>query len=157
MTVMWSWKRSVEQCLHNPVFNIRYRLITYQPHNLSLHLLWAIFWILPKMYPTKLSFFPLMMQPEIITQFWRSEPYPGMPPLSMLLASVTSLLHTSNCHLRRPRTPQCTRPVWIPTLMFTFTPITLRTSLWREQPFLYPLSSTNSKLWNSYMRARNHE
>lgn len=47
----------------------------------------------------------------------------------MWLASVTSLDQTSNCHLRSPRTPQCTRPVWMPTRMFTFTPITSRTSL----------------------------
>lgn len=52
-----------------------------------------------------------------------------MPPLSMWFASVTSLDHTSNCHLTRPSTPQCTRPVWMPTRMFTFTAITSRTSL----------------------------
>lgn len=40
----------------------------------------------------------------------------------MWLARVTSLDQTSNCHLRSPRTPQCTRPLWIPTRMFTFTP-----------------------------------
>ena len=37
--------------------------------------------------------------------------YPGSPPASILLASVTSLDQTSNCHLRNPRTPQWTRPV----------------------------------------------
>lgn len=52
-----------------------------------------------------------------------------MPPLSMWLASVTSLDQTSNCHLTRPSTPQCTRPVWMPTRMFTFTAITSRTRL----------------------------
>lgn len=52
-----------------------------------------------------------------------------MPPLSMLLARVTSLDHTSNCHLRRPSTPQWTRPVWMPTRILTFTPITSRTNL----------------------------
>ena len=36
--------------------------------------------------------------------------YPGTPALSMMLARVTSLDHTSNCHFRKPRTPQCTLP-----------------------------------------------
>ena len=40
--------------------------------------------------------------------------YPGMPPDSMWLASVTSYDHTSNCHLRRPSTPHRTEPEWIP-------------------------------------------
>ena len=55
--------------------------------------------------------------------------YPGIPPDSIWLARVTSLLHTSNCHFLSPNTPQCTRPVCIPTRMFTFTPVTSRTSL----------------------------
>ena len=58
------------------------------------------------------------------------ETYPGTPPASMLLASVTSFDHTSNCHFLNPSTPQCTRPVWTPTRMFsTSTPVTLRTKL----------------------------
>lgn len=56
--------------------------------------------------------------------------HPALPPASMWLARVTSLDQTSNCHLRSPRTPQCTRPLWIPTRMFTFTPVTSRTNLW---------------------------
>jgi len=55
--------------------------------------------------------------------------YPGRPPDSMWLASVTSFDQTSNCHLRSPRTPHKTRPVWIPTRILTFTPVTSRTSL----------------------------
>lgn len=55
--------------------------------------------------------------------------YPGMPPLSMWLAKVTSFDHTSNCHLINPNTPQCTRPVCIPTRIFTLTAITSRTKL----------------------------
>ena len=55
--------------------------------------------------------------------------HPARPPASMWLARVTSLDHTSNCHFRRPRTPQCTRPLWMPTRMITFTPVTSRTSL----------------------------
>lgn len=55
--------------------------------------------------------------------------YPAFPPASIWLASVTSLDQTSNCHLRSPRTPQWTRPLWIPTLMFTLTPVTSLTSL----------------------------
>lgn len=43
--------------------------------------------------------------------------YPGMPPDSMWLASVTSYDHTSNCHLRRPSTPHRTEPEWIPMRM----------------------------------------
>ncbi|KAG7253618.1 hypothetical protein CRUP_027259 [Coryphaenoides rupestris] len=49
-------------------------------------------------------------------------PHPALPPASMWLASVTSLDHTSNCHFLRPSTPQCTRPLWMPTRMFTLTP-----------------------------------
>lgn len=37
---------------------------------------------------------------------------------------------TSNCHLIKPKTPQCTRPEWIPTRMSTFTAITSRTNLY---------------------------
>lgn len=55
--------------------------------------------------------------------------YPAWPPASIWLASVTSLDQTSNCHLRRPSTPQCTRPLCMPTRMFTFTPVTSRTNL----------------------------
>ncbi len=44
---------------------------------------------------------------------------PGRPVLSILLASVTSLLHTSNLNLRLPTIPQRTVPVWMPTRMFT--------------------------------------
>lgn len=58
--------------------------------------------------------------------------YPALPPASMWLASVTSLDHTSNCHFLRPKTPQWTLPLWIPTLMLTFTPVTSRTSLERD-------------------------
>lgn len=55
--------------------------------------------------------------------------HPAFPPASIWLASVTSLDQTSNCHLRRPSTPQCTRPLWMPTRMFTLTPVTSLTSL----------------------------
>lgn len=54
---------------------------------------------------------------------------PAFPPASIWLASVTSLDQTSNCHLRRPSTPQWTRPLWMPTRMFTLTPVTSLTSL----------------------------
>ena len=57
------------------------------------------------------------------------ETHPGIPPLSMWFARVTSLLQTSNCHFLRPRTPQWTLPVCIPTLMFTFTAPTSRYNL----------------------------
>lgn len=55
--------------------------------------------------------------------------YPGKPPLSMWLAKVTSSLHTSNCHFRRPSTPHSTFPVWIPILMSTLKPVASRTNL----------------------------
>lgn len=60
---------------------------------------------------------------------WENVSYPGMPPLSMWLAKVTSFDQTSNCHLIRPKTPQWTLPVWMPTRIFTFTAITSRTKL----------------------------
>lgn len=56
--------------------------------------------------------------------------YPALPPASIWLANVTSLDQTSNCHFLSPSTPQCTLPLWIPTRMFTFTPVTSRTNLW---------------------------
>lgn len=59
----------------------------------------------------------------------RKSSYPGRPPLSMWLARVTSSLHTSNCHFRRPRTPHSTLPVWIPILMSTLKPVASRTNL----------------------------
>jgi len=55
--------------------------------------------------------------------------YPGRPPLSMWLAKVTSSLHTSNCHFRKPSTPHSTFPVWIPILMSTLKPVASRTNL----------------------------
>ena len=62
--------------------------------------------------------------------------YPGSPPASILLASVTSFDQTSYCHFRRPRTPQRTRPVWMPTRMFSWTSVASTTELkmkWRQQ------------------------
>lgn len=54
---------------------------------------------------------------------------PGSPPDSMWLASVTSFDHTSNCHLRRPRTPHRTRPEWMPTRIFRLTSVDSTTDL----------------------------
>lgn len=55
--------------------------------------------------------------------------HPGRPAASMTLARVTSLDHTSYCHLRRPRTPQRTRPVCSPTRMFRSTSVASATDL----------------------------
>lgn len=50
----------------------------------------------------------------------------------MTLASVTSLDHTSYCHLRRPRTPHRTRPVCNPTRMFRATAVASATDLYTQ-------------------------
>lgn len=55
--------------------------------------------------------------------------YPGRPPDSMWLASVTSCDHTSNCHFLRPITPQSTLPEWTPTLMLMSISVASRTCL----------------------------
>lgn len=55
--------------------------------------------------------------------------YPGTPADSIRLASVTSSLQMSNCHLRRPSTPQSTDPVCTPMRMFTSTPVANLTCL----------------------------
>lgn len=55
--------------------------------------------------------------------------YPGTPPDSMCMASVTSSDQTSYCHLMRPITPQSTFPEWIPILMSTMTLVASRTDL----------------------------
>lgn len=55
--------------------------------------------------------------------------YPATPPLSIWLARVTSSLQTSNCHLRKPKTPHKTLPVWIPIRISTFMPVASRTCL----------------------------
>ena len=55
--------------------------------------------------------------------------YPGTPPASVLLAMVTSSLQTSYCHLVSPSTPDSTRPVLIPTLMFKLISAASRTLL----------------------------
>lgn len=55
--------------------------------------------------------------------------YPGIPPDSIWLASVTSLLHTSNCHFFNPKTPLSTRPVCSPTRMFNATSVLSQTIL----------------------------
>lgn len=52
-----------------------------------------------------------------------------MPPDSMWLASVTSSLQTSNCHLRSPSTPHSTLPVWMPMRMSTLNPVASLTNL----------------------------
>lgn len=57
--------------------------------------------------------------------------HPGRPAASITLARVTSLDHTSYCHLRRPRTPQRTRPVCSPTRMFRSTSVASATDLQR--------------------------
>jgi hypothetical protein len=58
--------------------------------------------------------------------------HPGTPPDSMWLASVTSSLHTSNCHLRKPSTPHRTLPVCIPILISTLNPVASRTNLQKK-------------------------
>lgn len=63
----------------------------------------------------------------------KSTAYPGTPPASMWLASVTSCDHTSYCHFRRPITPHRTFPEWTPTRMLMSTPVASRTFLWRAQ------------------------
>ena len=45
--------------------------------------------------------------------------YPATPPLSILLAKVTSLPRTSYCQRFCPSTPPSTAPVCMPTRMFT--------------------------------------
>lgn len=64
-----------------------------------------------------------------ITNRFHFHIYPGNPPDSMALASVTSLLHTSYCHFFSPSTPHSTRPVCMPTRMFRFTPVDSHTKL----------------------------
>lgn len=55
--------------------------------------------------------------------------YPGIPPDSILFATVTSVDQTSNCHLFWPRTPPSTVPVWTPTRMSTSVLVFSRTYL----------------------------
>ena len=50
----------------------------------------------------------------------------------MMLAVVTSSLHTSYCHFFRPITPHRTFPVWTPILMSTCTPVVALTLLIAE-------------------------
>lgn len=49
----------------------------------------------------------------------RNAAHPGMPPASILLATVTSVDHTSYCQRFWPRTPPSTVPVCTPTRMST--------------------------------------
>lgn len=58
--------------------------------------------------------------------------YPGIPPDSILLATVTSVDQTSNCHLFCPSTPPSTVPVWTPTRMSTSVLVFSRTYLEQE-------------------------
>lgn len=67
--------------------------------------------------------------------------YPGSPPDSMWLARVTSCDHTSNCHLRKPMTPQSTFPECTPTLMLISTPVASRTSLEVQWAWHHPWSN----------------
>ena len=47
----------------------------------------------------------------------------------MLFARVTSFDQTSYCHFLSPSTPHKTRPVWIPTLIFSSTSVASTTDL----------------------------
>lgn len=57
--------------------------------------------------------------------------HPGMPPASILLATVTSVDHTSYCQRFWPRTPPSTVPVCTPTRMSTPVLVFSRTYLSR--------------------------
>lgn len=59
----------------------------------------------------------------------KPSPNPGIPPDSILLATVTSVDQTSNCHLFWPRTPPSTVPVCTPTRMSTSVFVFSRTYL----------------------------
>lgn len=64
--------------------------------------------------------------------------HPASPPLSILFASVTSSDQTSNCHFRKPRTPQRTLPLCTPILMSILLPVASLTILdgikkWRNE------------------------
>ena len=63
--------------------------------------------------------------------FLDSISYPGIPPDSIRFANVTSSLQTSNCHLRRPMTPQSTLPVCTPIRISTLVCVISRTALKR--------------------------
>ena len=74
----------------------------------------------------------------------------------MLLASVTSFDQTSNCHLRKPSTPQCTLPLWIPTDHCGLTTLTtttdhcgylLTTVDWPHWPLWIPTDHYHWPLW----------
>lgn len=55
--------------------------------------------------------------------------YPGIPPASILFATVTSVDHTSYCHRFWPSTPPRTVPLWTPTRMSTSVSVFSRTYL----------------------------
>lgn len=55
--------------------------------------------------------------------------YPARPPDSILFASVTSSLQTSNCHFLRPSTPHNTLPECIPIRISILLPVASRTNL----------------------------
>lgn len=66
------------------------------------------------------------------TSIWETGfllPYPGTPPASMWLASVTSCDQTSYCHFWSPITPHRTFPEWTPTRILMSTPVASRTFL----------------------------
>lgn len=78
--------------------------------------------------------FPLKTFPlcaKMWNRFFCLITYPASPPLSILFASVTSSLHTSNCHFRKPRTPQRTLPLCTPILISMLLPVASRTILKR--------------------------
>ena len=80
----------------------------------------------------------------LLRALWNVNSYthPGMPPDSILFASVTSFDQASNCHFILPRTPASTDPVWIPTRMSrVFTPVCLRTLLQKRIHSVTKISS----------------
>ena len=54
---------------------------------------------------------------------------PGTPEDSIWFASVTSSDQTSYCHLRSPKVPDITEPVWMPIRISTSTPVASRIKL----------------------------
>lgn len=73
--------------------------------------------------------------------------YPGTPPASMWLASVTSCDHTSYCHFCRPMTPHSTFPECTPTRMLMSTKVASRT-------FLKNKHQTGSHIWEKWKKKR---
>lgn len=78
-----------------------------------------------------------------IIQSWILGKLDGEKKIFFFLSKQEKNIRTSNCHLRKPRTPHKTLPVWIPIRISTLNPVASRTNLNIKKKQIYRLGKRN--------------